>query len=190
AHHDTESRSARLLRLLRRSRAVPSVVDQGRIGPRKLGARSSLRDHCIARPVQARRDPEQRRAFGRPSRLRQAAQARRSDYTVLGRVQLAQRNAPRFSGAHCDATEHRQELGAMPKFNVTYEIVTPESAEVGDAAERGFVAKGVSLREAVDLIGGVAHSADTWPCTLANPPRWFTNEAYNEGTREYFEFGR
>jgi len=78
----------------------------------------------------------------------------------------------------------------MPKFNVTYEIVTPESAEFGDAEERGFVAKGVSLREAVDLIGGFAHSADTWPCTLANPPRWFTNEAYNEGTREYFEFGR
>jgi len=71
----------------------------------------------------------------------------------------------------------------MPKFHVTYEIVTPESAEVGDAAERGFVAEGVSLREAVDLIGGVAHSADTWPCTLANPPRWFTNEAYNEETR-------
>lgn len=34
-------------------------------------------------------------------------------------------------------------------FNVTYEIVTPESAEAGDAAKRGFVAENVSLRDAI-----------------------------------------
>jgi hypothetical protein len=38
----------------------------------------------------------------------------------------------------------------MPRFNVTYDIVTPESAEHGDAAERGFVSKNVTLSEAID----------------------------------------
>lgn len=40
----------------------------------------------------------------------------------------------------------------MPKFNVTYEIVTEESAEYGDAEERGFIAESVSLREALTLV--------------------------------------
>jgi len=40
----------------------------------------------------------------------------------------------------------------MNNFNVTYEIVTPESAEQGDAEERGFIAENVSLREAIQLI--------------------------------------
>ena len=39
----------------------------------------------------------------------------------------------------------------MAKFNVTYEIVTPESAEQGDAEERGFIARDISLREAIEL---------------------------------------
>jgi hypothetical protein len=34
-------------------------------------------------------------------------------------------------------------------FSVTYEIVTPESAENGDADERGFISQSVSLREAL-----------------------------------------
>lgn len=49
-------------------------------------------------------------------------------------------------------------------FSVTYDIVTPESAEHGDAAERGWVHPGgwhsmaddpskMSLREAIDLVG-------------------------------------
>ncbi len=69
----------------------------------------------------------------------------------------------------------------MQKFHVTYEIVTPESAEHGDAAERGFVLPGgwheelpahvfgeeagkikdecgLSLREAVDLVSLVEDS--------------------------------
>lgn len=37
----------------------------------------------------------------------------------------------------------------MARFNVTYEIVTPESAEEGDAAERGFVIEDVPLRTAI-----------------------------------------
>lgn len=49
---------------------------------------------------------------------------------------------------------------ARPMFRVTYEIITPESAENGDADERGFVAPGewrgaepvdMTLREAMRL---------------------------------------
>jgi hypothetical protein len=38
------------------------------------------------------------------------------------------------------------------RFNVSYEIVTQESAEHGDAAENGFIAESVSLREAIDSV--------------------------------------
>jgi hypothetical protein len=50
----------------------------------------------------------------------------------------------------------------MKAFRVTYEIIAPESAEHGDAAERGYVSPGdwhhddesaMSLREAVNLVG-------------------------------------
>lgn len=37
----------------------------------------------------------------------------------------------------------------MPMFNVTYEIVTPESAEQGDADKRGFVGYDLTLRDAI-----------------------------------------
>ena len=39
----------------------------------------------------------------------------------------------------------------MPKcnFDVTYEIVTPESAENGDAEERGYIGQSLTLREAI-----------------------------------------
>ncbi len=37
-------------------------------------------------------------------------------------------------------------------FNVTYEIVTPESAENGDTEENGFIAERVPLREAIHLV--------------------------------------
>lgn len=40
----------------------------------------------------------------------------------------------------------------MPKFNVTYDIVTPESAEHGDIAEDGFIAENVGLRDAIDAL--------------------------------------
>jgi hypothetical protein len=73
----------------------------------------------------------------------------------------------------------------MAKFNVTYEIVTHESAEHGDAESRGFVAESVSLREAIREIGHYAHEADCYP---VSSPRWFTNYEYDEdfvtGARE------
>jgi len=37
----------------------------------------------------------------------------------------------------------------MRKFNVTFEIVTPESAEYGEAESRGFIGRDMALRDAV-----------------------------------------
>lgn len=79
---------------------------------------------------------------------------------------------------------------AVPKFTVTYDIVTEESAEYGDAEERGFVLPGgwhqpdvndphvsMSLREAVNLVGCVENSGS-----------WFTETDerfdYETGGRE------
>jgi len=44
------------------------------------------------------------------------------------------------------------------RFNVTFEIVTPESAEHGDAAECGFIARGLRLREALGAVTGTRTS--------------------------------
>ena len=59
------------------------------------------------------------------------------------------------------------------KFSVTYEIVTPESAEHGDTAEDGFIAENISLRDAIDEVGGVCdeHNGNC---------EWFTR--YDYGT--------
>lgn len=69
----------------------------------------------------------------------------------------------------------------MPCFNVTFEIVTDESAENGDAQERGFIAENISLREAIDRLSASSNScdlasidADSWPISRDNPPRWIT----------------
>ncbi len=40
----------------------------------------------------------------------------------------------------------------MTIFSVTYEIVTQESAEAGDAEERGFIGEGLTLREAIEAL--------------------------------------
>ena len=37
-------------------------------------------------------------------------------------------------------------------FDVTYEIVTEESAEYGDAEERGFIDKNMTLRDALEAV--------------------------------------
>lgn len=62
------------------------------------------------------------------------------------------------------------------KFDITYEIVTPESAEHGDVEDRGFSAEGLTLREAHNFLryDGCALEADSWPISLASPPRWLT----------------
>ena len=68
----------------------------------------------------------------------------------------------------------------------TYEIVTAESAELGDAEERGFDWEGCphSFRETVDLInrGGFIHPSDSH-----GVPRWLTTEVIQD--RAYFEDG-
>lgn len=74
----------------------------------------------------------------------------------------------------------------MPKFRVTYEIVTPESAEYGDNAESGFVLPGewkvdvetavadtqMTLREAMNL---------AWPSEDCG--RWFAESTGREDYR-------
>lgn len=68
-------------------------------------------------------------------------------------------------------------------FDVSYEIVTPESAEDGDAAERGMIGEDLDLRTALDLllttrtslVGGVeAVECDSWPTSTDLPPRRVT----------------
>ena len=68
----------------------------------------------------------------------------------------------------------------MAKFSVTYEIVTQESAEYGEAEESGFIAEGISLREAVDLVkststiscGGITNIEASDSCI--GQSRWIT----------------
>lgn len=69
----------------------------------------------------------------------------------------------------------------MSAFNVTYEIVTDESAEHGEAAESGFVAENVTLRDAIENLSAASNfcelasiEADCWPISHDNPPRWIT----------------
>lgn len=58
------------------------------------------------------------------------------------------------------------------KFNVTFEIITEESAEFGDVEESGFIAQGVSLRGAITsfVIGPI--EANEYPVC---DPRWLTS---------------
>ena len=57
-------------------------------------------------------------------------------------------------------------------YSGTYDIVTPESAENGDVAEAGYVAEDVSLRDAIDAVGGVCYEHN-------GGYEWFTNCEYN-----------
>lgn len=80
----------------------------------------------------------------------------------------------------------------MFKFNVTYELVTPESAEQGDVAERGFISQGVSLRDAVNDLTSTRTTRvdyfDSVECDekpIANP-RWITvNNGIEHDTGAY-----
>jgi len=66
-------------------------------------------------------------------------------------------------------------------YHVTYEIVTPESAEYGDCDESGFICEDVkSLRDAMDSLFETRTSAcDGFECVDASDSdighaRWFT----------------
>lgn len=78
-------------------------------------------------------------------------------------------------------------------FNVTYDIVTPESAEHGDYEESGFIAESVTLRDAItDLhetrtckVDGVsAIEADSFPCTHPSSVRVINGTEFETGAVE------
>ena len=84
-------------------------------------------------------------------------------------------------------------MTVFKEFNVTYDIVTQESAEQGDVDESGFIAQGVNLRRAVEYVhetrtsrvGGVeCIECDSSPC---DAPRWITvlnGMEYETGAQE------
>lgn len=63
----------------------------------------------------------------------------------------------------------------MLKISKTYEIVTEESAEQGDAAERGFVFKDqpCGFRELIDTIKADGFA---YPDSSHGVPRWLSTE--------------
>lgn len=71
-------------------------------------------------------------------------------------------------------------MKTKPLFSVTYEIVTPESAEDGEAAERGYIAENVSLRDAVKDFHATrtchvdSREAIEADCSPMHRPRWVT----------------
>lgn len=81
-------------------------------------------------------------------------------------------------------------------FSITFEIVTDESAQDGDVAERGFCIEreqGYSLRDAVSwlrLHKGMdsPYGADCSLISTRHAPRWFSydsGENYRTGEHEY-----
>lgn len=72
-------------------------------------------------------------------------------------------------------------------FNVTFETITPESAEHGDVESRGFVAENIPLREAIDELGYGGDGCEANECPVTDP-RWITvyrvNEDYGTGEIE------
>ncbi len=77
-------------------------------------------------------------------------------------------------------------------FNVTYDIVTPESAENGEAAESGFVDQNLSLRDAItELHLTRTNLCDGTECIEPSEsrgrPRWITvvnGQEYLTGAQE------
>lgn len=64
------------------------------------------------------------------------------------------------------------------KFSITYEIVTPESAEQGEAANQGFHLEDLRFRDAYEELRslgavGCHCEADSYPLRWS-PPRWFS----------------
>lgn len=80
----------------------------------------------------------------------------------------------------------------MLKFNVTYEIVTQESAEHGDAEDCGFVGEGLTLRDALDMVVRTESNMCEQTCIEAScsdiaSARWVTvynSPTYDEGRAE------
>lgn len=83
----------------------------------------------------------------------------------------------------------------MRGFNVTFERVSEESAADGDACARGFIAEGLTLRDALPHVcDGFSNPKWCGPCEPDSRPaygrvRWLTFHNYNACTRDYFESG-
>lgn len=70
----------------------------------------------------------------------------------------------------------------MLRFPVTYERVTDESAVDGDAAERGYISRGSTLREAVEAFRDVRRAngyVEANECPV-EAPRWLTSYGEHE----------
>ena len=66
----------------------------------------------------------------------------------------------------------------MTTFLLTFETITPESAAMGDAAERGVLYEGITLREALEqLEGAETIEANEYPVQC---PRWVTGYGTHE----------
>lgn len=81
----------------------------------------------------------------------------------------------------------------MARFNVTYEIITPDSTEEGEVEDCGFVVENVSLREAFDYVNRTESSqCGGVECIEANDSRverarWITvynGMEFRTGARE------
>lgn len=59
-------------------------------------------------------------------------------------------------------------------FNITYEYVTPESAEHGEAEESGFHEEGLTLREAYDFLRWEGDSDRFASDSVTRHARWIT----------------
>lgn len=71
----------------------------------------------------------------------------------------------------------------MTEFSVSYHIVTPESAEHGDFAECGMIARRVTLREAI------AHISQTRTCHCDGIQSIEPNEnTYTHGRNDAFRW--
>ena len=72
----------------------------------------------------------------------------------------------------------------MLKLSMTYEIITPESAENGEAEEIGFVFEGEECT-AKELAHYIERYGFTEPSESSGVPRWLTSEKYREDYRTW-----
>lgn len=67
----------------------------------------------------------------------------------------------------------------MLRLSMTYQIVTPESAETGDFADSGFIFADAEV-SARELARYIMREGFTWPDCSHGMPRWLSTEPYTE----------
>ena len=70
----------------------------------------------------------------------------------------------------------------MLKLSMTYEVITPESAENGEAEETGFVYE-MAECTAREMARYIKREGFTVPSDFQGVPRWLTSEKYREDYR-------